>query len=232
MLVPKRKLSSYLAGLMSLLFLFAPATSQAANGDLDKVLAQMDQAAAKFQSAQADFVWDSYTKVVDEHEKQSGTIYFDHTAGATQMAAHIEQPGSKTVIYKGSKLYYYEPAIDQMTTFNAGANRSQYESFLTLGFGGSGKDLASNWNITDLGPETIGGIATVKLDLKGKQENVRAMFDHVTIWVDPTRAVSVQQQFFYPSGDNRTAVYTNIKYNSKVPDSAFAIPKAKNVVQK
>src|SRR5580698_3870509 len=97
--------------------------------DLDKVLAEMDAASAKFRNAQADFVWDNYTKVVDDHEKQSGTIYFDRTGSQTQMAALIQQPDKKTVVYKGGKLYFYQPAIGQLTIFNAGQNQSQYESF-------------------------------------------------------------------------------------------------------
>ena len=32
----------------------------------------MDVASAKFQNAQADFAWDNYTKVVDDHELQTG----------------------------------------------------------------------------------------------------------------------------------------------------------------
>ena len=200
--------------------------------DLDKVLAQMDAASAKFRNAQADFVWDNYTKVVDDHEKQSGTIYFDRSGGQTLMAALIQQPDKKTVLYKGSKLYFYQPSIDQLTVFNAGQNQAQYESFLTLGFGGSGKDLAATWEINDLGAETIDGVATEKLDLKGKQANVRKMFDHVTIWVDPARAVTLRQQFFYPSGDMRTCFFTAIKQNGKLPQSVFEVPKAKSVIQK
>src|SRR5271154_4239613 len=141
-----------------------PASSLAA--DLDKVLAQMDAAAAKFQNAEADFVTDNYTKVVDDHEKQSGTMYFDRSGGQTQMAGLFQQPDKKTVIYKQNKLYFYQPALGQLSIFNAGA---QYESFLTLGFGGSGKDLKASWEITDLGPETIDGVATEKLDLKSQQ---------------------------------------------------------------
>src|SRR5271165_886206 len=113
---------------IGLLFSFALMTpSGGFAADLDKVLAQMDAASAKFRNAQADFVWDNYTKVVDDHEKQSGTIYFDRSGGQTMMAALIQQPDKKAVVYKGSKLYFYQPAIDQLTIFNAGQNQSQYE---------------------------------------------------------------------------------------------------------
>jgi outer membrane lipoprotein-sorting protein len=195
----------------------------AQSAELDKVLAQMDAAAAKFESAQADFDWDQYEKVVDDHESQSGTIYFDRKGGGTWMAAHLAKPDEKVVVYRMGELQFFQPKIDQITIFAAGVNRLQYESFLTLGFGGSGHDLAANWDITYKGVETIGGVQTAKLDMVPKQDSVRKMFGHVTVWVDASRAISLKQQFFEPSGDVRTATYTKIKYNDKVPASAFAL---------
>lgn len=197
--------------------------SAASATDLDKVLAQMDVASAKFQSAQAEFSWDQYEKIVDEHDTQSGTIYFDRKGASTQMAAHISKPDEKVVVYKLGELQFFQPKIDQLTIFTAGMNRMQYESFLTLGFGGSGKDLAANWNITYQGTESIAGTTTAKLDLVPKQDSVKKMFDHITIWVDPAQAISLKQQFFEPSGDVRTATYASIKYNDKVPAAAFNI---------
>ena len=208
----------------------AAAASYAA--DLDKVLAQMDAASAKFQNAQADFTWDNYTKVVDDHELQTGTIYFERVGGQTQMAALVQQPTKKTVVYKDATLSYYDPSLDQLNVFAAGKNKAQYESFLTLGFGGSGKDLKAAWQISDLGAETIDGVATEKLDLTSDQAK-SANIVHITVWVDPARAVSLKQIFYYTSGDTRTCTFTHIKYNSKsLPKSVFDVPKAKNVVQK
>ncbi len=203
------------------MLLALPASGQA--NSASGVLAKMDAAAAKFQSAKADFEWDQYEKIVDEHEKQSGVISFDRKAGSTQMAAHIEKPDTKIVVYKNGELDLYQPNIDQLSVFSAGANRSQYESFLTLGFGGSGKDLANTWDVTYQGNETINGTQTAKLDLKAKQESVRKMFDHVTIWVDPDRDISLRQQFFEPSGDVRTATFTNLQYNAKISADVFNI---------
>lgn len=219
------------AGLFLLMSLVAVQSSCAA--DLDKVLAQMDAAAAKFQNAQANFVWDNYTKVVDDHEKQSGTIYFERVGGQTQMAALVQTPAKKTVVYKQGTLSYFDPSLDQLNVFNAGNNKAQYESFLTLGFGGSGKDLKAAWQITDLGPEAVDGVATEKLDLKSQSAKDGAKIDHITIWVDAARAVSLKQIFYYTSGDSRTSNFTNIKYNEKkMAKGVFDVPKAKNVVQK
>jgi len=222
---------TYRIALLLLLALVTSAVGRAA--DLDKVLEQMDAASAKFQNAQADFVWDNYTKVVDDHEQQSGTIYFDRSGGQTQMAALIEKPTKKTVVYEQGTLNYYDPSLDQLNVFTAGKNKAQFESFLTLGFGGSGKDLKAAWEISDLGPETIDGVATEKLDLTSQQAKDSAHIDHVAIWVDPTRAVTLKQIFYYSSGDTRTSTFTNIKYNQKkMPKGVFDVPKAKNVVNK
>jgi outer membrane lipoprotein-sorting protein len=209
------------------------AFSSAQTANLDRVLAQMDAASARFQNAQADFVWDNYTRVVDDHEQQSGTIYFDRSGGQTQMAALIQKPAKKVVVYKDSVLNYYDPSLDQLNVFSAGKNKAQYESFLTLGFGGSGKDLKAAWQIDDLGPDTVDGVATEKLDLKSGQARDSAHIEHIAIWVDPVRAVSLKQIFYYTSGDTRTSTFTHIKYNQKkLPKDVFSIPKAKNIVQK
>ncbi len=205
--------------------------SFAQSADLQKVLSQMDAASQKFQSAQADFNWDQYTAVVQSHEITAGTIAFRRAGNSTEMIAHVKtdngQPALKDILYKNGELAYYQPTIKQQTIFSAGANRQQYEGFLTLGFGGSGKDLSANWNVNFQGMEAIDGVQTAKLDLTPKQSGGNQMFSHITIWIDPARAVSLKQVFFQESGDTRTALYTNIQMN-QVPASAFAIQLAKN----
>jgi len=213
-------------------FLAATSTNGFA-ADLDEVLAQMDAASARFKNAQADFVTDNYTKVVDDHELQSGTTYFERGSGQTEMSAQLQKPAKRVIVYKDGALNYYDPSTDQLSVFAAGKNKAQYESFLTLGFGGSGKDLKAAWQIDDLGPEKIGGADTEKLDLKSQQAKDSAQIDHITIWVDPTRAVTLRQVFYYTAGNTRTTTFTNIKYNQKkLPAGVFDVPKAKSVVQK
>src|SRR5271154_3088928 len=184
------------------LLLFAPLAVLAQNAELQKVLADMDAAAAKFQSAQADFVWDQYTAVVQSHDYQKGTIAFRRVGNSTEMVAHVktenDQPAPKDVLYKGGELDFYQPSLKQETILNAGAN---VERYLTLGFGGSGKDLAANWNIAYQGTETIDGVETAKLDLTPKQPAANNEFTHITVWVDAKRAISLKQQVFQESGD-------------------------------
>ena len=161
------------------ILILAPFAAMAQNAELQKVLAEMDTASAKFQSAQADFVWDQYTAVVQSHDYQKGTIAFRRVGNATEMVAHVktenDQPARKDVLYKGGELDFYQPALKQETILNAGAN---VERYLTLGFGGSGKDLAANWNIAYQGTETIDGVETAKLDLTPKQRRQQPVHAH------------------------------------------------------
>lgn len=195
--------------------------------DLDKVLSQMDAAAARFHSAQAEFQWDQFERVVSSTDTQTGIIYYLRSGASTQMAADIEtadgQPSKKTIVFGEGVLKFYQPEINQLTIFHAGNKQDQYESFLTLGFGGSGGDLKKSWDITYQGMETVDGVQTAKLDLVSKLASVRNTFTHVTIWVDPARAISLKQEMFEPSGDTRTDYFRNIQYNKKISGSAFKI---------
>jgi outer membrane lipoprotein-sorting protein len=209
--------------LLAGILIFTPLAALAQNADLQKVLTDMDTAAARFQSAQADFAWDQYTAVVQSHDYQKGTIAFRRVGNATEMVARVktdnDQPAVKDVLYKGGELDFYQPELKQETILNAGAN---VERYLTLGFGGSGKDMAANWNIAYQGKETIDGVETAKLDLTPRQPSGNDQFTHITVWIDAKRAISLKQQVFQQSGDSRTAQYSNIKMNS-VPASAFAL---------
>jgi len=192
---------------------------------LDTVLHQMDVASAKFQSAQADLKQDFYERVVKQTTTQMGIIYFLRKGSSTQMGAKIMPPNAKTYEYKDSLLRLYDPGTKQVTKVSSKGKEAQVESFLTLGWGGSGRDLAKNWTITDQGTEQIpdGGrtITTTKLDLVPKDQSVANMFSHITIWVDTDRDISLRQKFFTPSEDTRTTAYSNIRYNQKVDLKPF-----------
>jgi outer membrane lipoprotein-sorting protein len=191
---------------------------------LEKVLGQMDSAAEKFHTTEASVVWDQYQKVVDEHEQQKGRVYFRRSAKDIQMAADITDPDPKYVLFNGSQVQVYQPKIDQVTVYNTGKNRDEFESFLVLGFGGRGHDMLKSFDVKYLGSEAVDGKDAEKLDLVPKAVNLRNNVDHIILWIDPDRGISVQQQFFFgSSGDFRLARYSGIKVNEKIPDSAFKL---------
>jgi len=203
--------------------LASAAWSQSDSAGLERVLTQMDAAAKKFQSTEANFVWDQYQKVIDETETQKGKIYFRREGSEVQMAADFVEPDKKYVIYSGGKVQVYQPKIDQVNEYNAGKNRSEVESFLVIGFGGSGHDLLKSYDVKLLGTETVNNIAAGKLELIPKSPRLKNNIARILLWIDPAKGISIQQQFFEPDGDYRLAKYSDIQINQKLPENAFKL---------
>jgi len=201
-----------------------PADSGTASAPLEKVLNQMDTAATTFRTTEAAVLWDQYQKVVDEHEEQKGKVYFRRSGNEIQMAADLTDPDQKYVLFTGSKVQVYQPKIEQVTVYNTGKNREEFESFLVLGFGGRGHDMLKSFQVKYLGEEKIDGMDAAKLELVPKVAKIRNNIDHIVLWIDPARGISVRQQFFFgPSGDYRLAKYSEIKVNEKISDTVFKL---------
>jgi len=203
--------------------LLAGSSSLAQNDpNLEKVLSQMDTTAAQFRTAQANFVWEQFFKVINETDTQKGTVSYRRSGKDIQMLADITDP-AKTVLFSEGKVQVYEPKLKRVTSYEAGKNREAVESFLVLGFGGSGRDMVKTFDVKYLAAENVGGVNAAKLELVPKSDRVRGIFAKIWLWIDPARGISVQQQFFEPSGDYRLAKYSDIKVNQKIPESVFKL---------
>jgi outer membrane lipoprotein-sorting protein len=197
--------------------------------ELERVLRQLDVAAKNFHSTSADFEFDSIeTDPVYDKDVQKGTVYYERK-GAFQMAAHIEEhngkPAPKIYTYSDGVFKLFEVGIDQETTFSK-ANR--FESYLMLGFGASGKDLADKWEIKYQGSEVLDGVKTEKLELVAKDPEVRKNIPKVTIWMDVERGVSLKQLFEEGPGQYRVCVYFNFKVNQPLAAGVFSFKTDKN----
>jgi outer membrane lipoprotein-sorting protein len=228
------RLATILAA-VALLSTLAPAQQS----NLDKVLAQMDQTSAKFQSEEANFIEDDYTRAVRDTSHQYGVTYFQRKGGSLQMGArYTDQAGKKVVKivqYQSGMGDIFDPNLNQVDEFNSRGHQAMTDTFLTLGFGASGRDLDKAWTITDQGSEsiTLDGqtVKTEKLDLVSKDADVRKQFSHITLWIDPARAISLKQQFFQPAGDYKLMTYSHIRYNASVNMQPYAISKKATVVK-
>lgn len=211
----------WLIGLCALA-LIVPVWAQQGDAALEGVLTDMDSAATKFRTAEASFVWDQYQKVVNETDSQKGKVYLRRSGKDMQMMADIREPDAKFVLLNEGKIQIYQPRMDQVTVYTPG-NREEVESFMTLGFGGSGHALLKSFEVKYLGKDDLGGTQTAKLDLVPKSEKVRNNVAHIILWIDTARGVSLQQQVFEPSGDYRLAKYSDIQINQRLPDNVFKL---------
>ena len=190
---------------------------------LDTVLKKMDETAAHFQTLQADFVWDQYQRVVDEHDLQKGTVYYRRSGKQIEMMAEIKDPDSKFVLYKEGKLQIYQPKIEQVMEYSSGGNQQEIETFLVLGFGGSGEDLKKSFDVTYQVEETIDNVPAAKLQLIPKSDKVRGNFPEIFLWIDLSRGICVQQKLMQTQGDYRLAKYSAIRVNAKINNDVFRL---------
>ena len=121
----------------------------------------------------------------------------------------------------------YRYKIDEVDVYDPGKNRGDVESYLVLGFGGRGHDLLKSYEVKFLGSETANGVTAEKLELIPKSDRFRNIFARIWLWIDPARGISVQQQFFEPSGDYRLAKYSEIQTDAKIPEDVFKLKTTK-----
>lgn len=211
------------AAALALAFLPVPVAFSAHASDLKSILDRLNASAAKFQTMSADVEFDDVTTdPMPDKDVFKGVVYYDRKGTAFRMGVHFNQhegkPTTKAYTYVGGVLKLHESGSNQVTSY---PQAGKFESYLLLGFGASGRDLAAKWDIADLGAETVDGVNTEKLVLVAKDPDVRKNLAQVTIWVDPDRAVSVKQEFTLNKYSTKLCFYKNFKLNKSLPGEAF-----------
>jgi outer membrane lipoprotein-sorting protein len=197
----------------------AAATPPAPIDPKDAVLQRLNNGAAKFHATSAEFVFDTeYLSPVPDSDIQSGTVYYQRNGTTFKMAAHIDKPVTKVYTYSNGQLNVYDKPTNQVTRISKASN---YESYLMLGFGANGNELADKWEIKYLGPELIDGVKTEKLELVAKDSDVRKNLNKVTIWIDPERAVSLRQRFDENQSTYRICSYSHFTFAQSLPADDF-----------
>jgi hypothetical protein len=221
--------SAFFALIVAALLLSRPVRAD----DLNQVLQRLDVAAKSFTNVVTDVEFKTVMTVpVPDTDVMNAVAYYERNDGHFKMAAHIHergdgrnmQPSAITYIFSGGVLRESDTGKESdVHTIN---QASKYESYLGLGFGASGSDLQSKWDIKYLGTETIDGVQTDKLELVAKDPTVRQNLPKVTIWLDTAHAVSIKQIFDEGGGTTRTCHYTNIRTGQKkLPGDAFSFAK-------
>ncbi|MGA2537595.1 MAG: hypothetical protein ABSF53_16375, partial [Terracidiphilus sp.] len=177
--------------------IFSARWALAAPDNLKSVLDRLNVAAASLHTTSADVVFETIeTDPLPDTDQWKGVFYFQRKNTGVGMAVHFNEhnkrPAGKAYTFIDGVFKLFEPKVDQVTTLKGAA---KYESYIILGFGASGKDLEAKWDITDLGPETMDGVKTEKLELVAKDPDVRKNIQKVTIWQDIDHAVSLKQVF-------------------------------------
>jgi outer membrane lipoprotein-sorting protein len=191
--------------------------------DLDAVLARIDRAGAAFRGMSARVNRLSHTAVINEDNADSGTMLLKRTKPRDmRMLVDLTQPDPKTVAFQGRKVDVYYPKIQTVQEFDVGKSRELLDQFFLIGFGTSRADLERAYHIRLLGPDTVEGQKTERLELVAKSKEVLQHLTKFELWISE-EGYPVQQKFYLPGGDYMLVTYSDMKINPDLPDSALKL---------
>ena len=202
----------------------ATASAQGNAPKLSEILAQMDAVSAGFSSMTGDLEYTKVTVIVNDHSTQNGKIYFEKRNSKTRVLIGFTSPAEKYVLFAGGKVSMYQPKIAEVDEYELSERQDLVEQFLLLGFGTSGADLQNAYQVTSRGTDAVAGQPAYLLDLIPKSKSVAAQLQRIQLWISPQNWEPLQQKFYEPGGDYVIARYSNMKLNTKIPDSSFKLP--------
>ncbi|MCU1262402.1 MAG: hypothetical protein JWO80_5287 [Bryobacterales bacterium] len=211
-----------------LLTLTAPPSPAA--DPVSDALARMDQNAAAFQGVSANINRVTHNAAVGVDHTETGTMLLKRPSPHDmRVLITFAPPDEKTVALQGEVADVYYPKINTVQEYQAGKYRDLFDQFFLLGFGSSGKELSSAYDITSLGEDTVGGEKALHLQLIPKSKKVRDQLPKVELWLSEKTGYPVQQKLYFPSGDYQIVTYSNLKVNPKIADSALRLKTPKGV---
>jgi len=199
------------------LFLACAAGSVVNAEPVRSILARMDQEASAFHSLSADMVLNTYTAVLKDTTKETGTLKMQRQGPGKLRAIMDFTAGSdaRTIAFLGKMVEVYYPNLKQVDEYAIGKNTDVLNQLLLLGFGSSGKELEQNYEVTAEGTEKVGAQDTTKLLLIPKDKKLLEKLQRAEIWMPVGGSSPVQQQFYEPSGNYRQVIYSEIVRNPR-----------------
>lgn len=198
---------------------------------LNEAFARMDKTAPQFKSATADFQRDVYTALIDEHEKDGGTIKARREKSHdTRMLIELTGTDGKKISVDGASVKVYTPKLKTVQVFDV--RKGLVDQFLLLGFGSSSADLKADYNVTLVGTEKPGNETVWHLQLIPKSPDVLKNLKKADLWISQTSGLPVEEKLFTSStGDYELINYSNVKLNPPLSDSSLKLNYPKGVTE-
>jgi outer membrane lipoprotein-sorting protein len=209
-----------LLGFVVCLLLAGPPGALAADENLHQIFSRMDKAASDFKSMTARVTYVTHTDVLNEDDKETGTVTMKVQAGEVQGRVDFTAPDRKIVTFEKRKLQEYLPKINTLRIYDLEKHDEQLDQFLRLGFGTSGIELAKDYDVTVLGAKD----GATRLQLTPKAPDLRRYVQKVELWIpeqgDP---YPLREKIYEPSGDYRLATYSDLKINPPLQPDALQL---------
>ena len=185
---------------------------------LANAFTRMDKTAQQFKAVTVDFKRDVYTVVIDDHEKDLGTIKAKRDKSHdTRMLIEFTGADARKISVDGVNVRVYTPKIKTLQEVDI--RKGLVDQFLLLGFGVSSADLKEHYEVTSLGTVKLDTENTLHLQLIPKSTDVLKNLKKAELWIGDTSGLPVQEKLFTStSGDYQLITYSNVKLNPPISD--------------
>ena len=202
-------------------------SSAGANGQLDQVLSNMQQAAQKIASLSAKMEQVKRNTQIGGKEMFRGHIFFKH-AGKTndKVLIKYEIPAGQAVSVVGDEITLYQPSINQViyTSRRSQASQNQEFAFFSTPYSLNSAEIKARYQAAHVGEEQVGGARTSVLELTPK---AKSAIKKMKWWVDQTTWLPIKSELVEQNGDISTFTLSDIKTNVSMSDGMFKIKVAK-----
>jgi len=197
-------------------------TLSAADVKRDQALAKMDEAAAHFRGLEANIEIVHHMDVIHEDDSQSGTILVKRpNRKDLHVKVSIHNSEQKIAVADRKHAIVYYPSSGDEQQVNMEQKGSMVDMILTLGFGGTSKELLADYDVTLGGTETVAGQSATLLQLIPKSQQMKDQWKKIDLWISDQTGYAVQQKFYEAGKDYNLITYTNVRPRADIPDSAF-----------
>jgi len=191
-----------------------------------EILLRLDRFAPTFAGATASIRSVKHSAVLNDDDTEMGVITIKRFApGKLRFIISFKGDNAYTVVLGDQQVEKYYPKANVIEQYNIRKYRDIAQQLLLLGFGTAGRELAVNYQVRDVRPESIGSQPTTHLELIPKSAEVLKLLTKVELWISDTSQCPVQQKFYSPGGDHKTVLFSDLKLNPILPSTVFDLPK-------
>lgn len=196
----------------------------------DQVLSKMEEASRTFPFLQANVQKTKYTAAMGQitGEPQSGSIWISTPANAARrIKIDFDKPLKEFfLVDKGAMTHYYPGQKTGETKPVTRDDQAEGECVL-FGLCQPGPRIKQNYDIRVVGPETLDGIKTTRLELKPKNPARTNGFALIELWLDSTKWYTIQTRLTETNKNYANYRFSKFQTN-KIADSVFKIDIARD----
>ena len=229
---PWRRHSACRAGTLpgTCAFVFFAAALPLSAQSLDAAFAKLDRIAPQFHAYSADMRHLVHTAVINDDAVDTGTIKVKRDKdGSTRVRIDIAGSDAKIVWLDSRDVNIYYPKLTTVQVLDIADKRGLLDKFLLLGFGATSAELKATYEVSWIGTESIGGVATDHITLVPKTPDILKQIKRAELWIGPNGVPVQQKAVTSTTGDYSLFTYSNPKLNPSLSDNALKLNYPKGV---